>query len=490
MADKLPTLHKDLLAVADKSRLTSAVNDVDSIIAQLLEARDSIAAGKSLSPGSSLLYTMSRFLMHGMRFTERDPHAASLILTKLQNPIKEGFENVNNDLKAVSKTQKEFGKALDRSFPVTPIPTEYDVMQKHPALINRAIVMHLLREGHFDVARVFMDEARDLASMTPDLTATYDHNGVDDSGEDAAWAADGAPSNSYETTNSTLNESGSLQGKFQRLYSILHDIKTHNLSPAIQWSRANSDALEERGSNLEFDLCKLQFIWLAKSQSHELLLEKYHADAAYDGEAHQNVPIGGTLGAGAGSLLGGFRDGMSAALGYARDNFDRFRERHPAEIERLAAALVFASNIRESPYATVFETATAFEDLAAAFTREFCSLLGLSAESPLYVATTAGTIALPRLIKYIGATRSKRTEWTSANEMAFETPLPASMTYHSIFVCPVSKEQTTRDNPPMRLPCGHVLAHDSLHNLAKGTKFKCPYCPEEGQIQDARQIYF
>ena len=46
--------------------------------------------------------------------TERDPHAASLVLTKLQNPIKEAFETVNNDLKAVSKTQKEFGKALDR----------------------------------------------------------------------------------------------------------------------------------------------------------------------------------------------------------------------------------------------------------------------------------------------------------------------------------------------------------------------------------------
>lgn len=365
-------------------------------------------------------------------------------------------------------------------------------MQKHPALVNRAIVMHLLREGHFDVARVFMDEARDMASMAPNLTATHEHNGDDDS-ENAAWAANSAPSNSYETTDLTLNESESLQNKFQRLYSILHDIKTQNLGPAIQWSRANSDALEERGSNLEFDLCKLQFIWLAKSQSHELLPEKYNADAAYDGEARHNsrhnLPIGGT-GTGTGSLLGGFKDGMSAALSYARDNFDRFRERHPAEIERLAAALVFASNIRESPYATVFDTATAFEDLAAAFTREFCSLLGLSAESPLYVATTAGTIALPRLIKYIGATRSKRTEWTSANEMAFETPLPASMTYHSIFVCPVSKEQTTRDNPPMRLPCGHVLAHDSLHNLAKGTKFKCPYCPEEGQIQDARQIYF
>ncbi|CAK7263979.1 hypothetical protein SEPCBS119000_000764 [Sporothrix epigloea] len=452
MADNMPTLHKDLLAIARKARLTSAVNDVDSMIAQLLAARESIAA-------------------------ERDPHAASLILTKLQNPIKEGLETVNNDLKAVSKTQKEFGKALDRSFPVTPIPTEYDVMQKHPALINRAIVMHLLREGHFDVARVFMDEARDMASMS---AGSDPDNRIGEDDGDAARVMDASLADSHETTNVTASESDTLQGKFQRLYSILHDIKTHNLGPAIEWSRDHAEALEERGSNLEFDLCKLQFIWLAKSRSHELLPEQFAPTTTHDGD----------VGGGAGTAAEDVRDGMRAALGYARDNFDRFRERHPAEMERLAAALVFASNMSESPYASVFETTTAFEDLAAAFTREFCSLLGLSAESPLYVATTAGTIALPRLIKFIGATRSKRTEWTSANEMAFETPLPASMTYHSIFVCPVSKEQTTRENPPMRLPCGHVLANDSLHNLVKGLKFKCPYCPAEGQMRDAQQIYF
>ncbi|CAK7228305.1 hypothetical protein SBRCBS47491_006862 [Sporothrix bragantina] len=458
MADNMPMLRKDLAAVARKARLTSAVNDVDSIIAQLLEARESIAAG-------------------------RDPHAASLILTKLQNPIKEGFETVNNDLKAVSKTQKEFGKALDRSFPITPLPTEYDVMQKHPALINRAIAMHLLREGHFDVSRVFMDEARDMASMITNVTADPDHNGYGGDGdhedEDAAMATGGSLSDSHEAANFTQVESKNLQDKFQRLYSILQDIKTHNLGPAIEWSRANSDALEERGSNLEFELCKLQFIWLAKSRSHDLSPD--------DSEGEEDDDDGRNA---SGFGMSQFSNGMSAAFGYARDNFDRFRERHLAEIERLSAALVFASNIGESPYATVFETATAFEDLAAAFTREFCSLLGLSAESPLYVAATAGTIALPRLIKFIGATRSQRTEWTTASEMAFETPLPASMTYHSIFVCPVSKEQTTRENPPMRLPCGHVLANDSLRNLAKGTKFKCPYCPADGQIRDAQQIYF
>ncbi len=35
-------------------------------------------------------------------------------MTKLQNPIRESFDAVNDDLKAVNRAQREFGKALDK----------------------------------------------------------------------------------------------------------------------------------------------------------------------------------------------------------------------------------------------------------------------------------------------------------------------------------------------------------------------------------------
>lgn len=453
MADNMPKLRAELSQIARKARLSSAVTDVDKIIARLMQAREQIAA-------------------------DQDPHAASLILTKLQNPVKEGFETVNNDLKAVSKTQREFGKALDKSFPATALPTDHDAMADHPALINRAIAMHLLREGHFDVASTFMEEAREMAhaegSPTPSQAKEYDSDtdtamtNAHGSSVDDNKTSDDAPSSSAASvTNFTQVESLELQEKFQSMYAILQAIKAHDLALAIQWARANSEALETRGSNLEFELCKLQFLWLAKTTG-----VRGYGDSN-TGSVSTPAVTGGDLG---------------PAFQYARAHFHRFQDRHLHEVQRLAAALVYAPNIEESPYANVFETNTAFDDVAATFTREFCSLLGLSAESPLYVAATAGTIALPRLIKFIGATRSKRTEWTSSDELAFETPLPESMFYHSIFVCPVSKEQTTEANPPMRLPCGHVLAHDSLQNLAKGNKFKCPYCPMEGVFKEARQI--
>lgn len=376
-------------------------------------------------------------------------------------------------------------------FPSKPLPTEHDAMAKHHTLINRAIAMHLLREGQFNVASTFIEEAADLSQPLPP------EDDVEDADDDADMETDEDEegevhhhSHAHEPPHTELAsiQSAELQSQFAHMYSILQALRAHDLGPAIDWARSNSEELEARGSNLEFELSKLQFVWLFKGAGQ-------HA-----GVASHEPPFS--------------RARVDEALLYAREHFARFQPRHLHEVQQLACALVFASNIRDSPYAALFgedaaspaaavvdeedisppvtTTATSLsgplDEVAASFTREFCSLLGLSAESPLYVAATAGVIALPRLIKYISATRSQRTEWTTADELAFETPLPSSMIYHSIFVCPVSKEQTTDTNPPMMLPCGHVLARESLQHLTKGTKFKCPYCPSEGHTKDARQI--
>lgn len=47
-------------------------------------------------------------------FAEADAHKISMAMTRLQNPVKERFDAITDDLKEVTKAQKAFGKSLDK----------------------------------------------------------------------------------------------------------------------------------------------------------------------------------------------------------------------------------------------------------------------------------------------------------------------------------------------------------------------------------------
>lgn len=230
--------------------------------------------------------------------------------------------------------------------------------------------MHLLREGQFAVASTFLTEAKanplrptiSSESATP-ATALEHDLGIDPV------------------------KSGMLREQFTSMYHILHALKNNrNLLPAIAWAKTNSAALETRGSNLEFELGRLQFIWLFS---------------------------GGSLPDGSGSVC----EGQQLALAYARKEFGHFQARYLREIQQLGGAMAFCPNLAQSPYGRLFHDDGAWNDLAHSFTREFCYLLGLSADSPLYIAATAGAIALPYLLKSQAIMKKRRTEWTTLNEL-------------------------------------------------------------------------
>lgn len=363
-----------------------------------------------------------------------DPSTANVTLVKLQNPVKASFESMLKGLKDVHTGHTRYQRALDKVFKDKPVPSnEIDALSKHSTLINRAVYLHMLREGLFDVASQFHEEAWDKLRSEQDMTTRaggdVDVNMNHPLGLDQAF-------------------SENMQEQFTKMYHILSELKEHhNLQPAIDWARENSGPLEARGSNLEFELCRLKYtlLFLGKTPMEALI--------------------------------------------YAQSEYQHFRGRYMTEISQLLAAQAFATNLDESPYATRFNNAASWDEVATSFTREFCSLLELSADSPLYVAATAGAIALPTLLKLQAIQKSKHTEWTSQEELPAETPLPPGYQFHSIFVCPVSKEQTTDNNPPMMLPCGHVIAQETMQKLAKGAKFKCPYCPIESHPRDTRRVF-
>jgi E3 ubiquitin-protein transferase RMND5 len=374
-----------------------------------------------------------------------EPTSASVTLAKIHNPTKTSFESVNASLKEIYGGHNKYSKVVDKLFKDKPLPSnEIDALSPSPALVNRAIYLHLLREGLFDVATTLENESTAMTKVLEERALTEN---MDD--------AEAAPLGVRE------DEARKMHDQFKSMYGILKELREHhNLQPAIDWARDkdNTKALEIRGSNLEFELRRLVFVNLVLS------------DTAMD-EGRSNT------------------EGPQRALQYARKEFKAFSGRYLLEICQLAGGMAFYSNLEESPYKGIFNNRTAWDEVASSFTREFCALMELSADSPLYIAATAGAIALPTLLKLQNIMKEKKTEWTTENELPVEIPLPSSYQFHSIFVCPVSKEQTTDQNPPTMMPCGHVIAKESLDRLSKGGRFKCPYCPGESHPRDAKKVF-
>ncbi|KAF2155267.1 hypothetical protein K461DRAFT_276463 [Myriangium duriaei CBS 260.36] len=411
--------------------LEKTIEDVQSVIDMLTKTRDDVASNAA------------------------EP---ALVLAKLKSPLKDSFERLNKDAKELYTQITNYGKLLDKRFKPMKAPQSSMNGPATTRLTNRAIGMHFLREGLFDVATTFVEEAVESSEDSVQEASKFWHvepaetlhNGLT---EDYRYHSEDEEMEQDDEHGTETGED--LQTKFADMYTILHALRNEqSLEPAIAWAKANSEALEARGSNLEFELCRLRFVEL------------------YYGRAYQDP------------------SGRLRALEYARNTFPNFSHRYFKETASLVGSLAFGPRMDASPYAHLFYDTTAWEDVANSFTREFCGLLGLSERSPLYTAVTAGGIALPVLEKLERVMGEVGGQWTSANELPVEIPLPPSYLFHSIFVCPVSKEQATDSNPPMMMPCGHVIAKESLDKISRGSKrFKCPYCPNESHPRDAKKVY-
>ncbi|KAF7724076.1 hypothetical protein EC973_001409 [Apophysomyces ossiformis] len=344
---------------------------------------------------------------------EKDPAAALAHMKLLQEKTKK-FQ--------LTKTQKEyqgalskFGKEIERRFKqdLSVIYHSEAFADKGP-LLRRAIAMHFIREGQFELCDLFVNEAD--------------------------------PEEQQELREITDR----LKQQFEKMYSIIQELDDHLLHHAIQWAQAHHDELIKLGSSLEFNLHRLRFIQLAE--------ENRYMDA----------------------------------VAYSRQYFGQFADKHFSEIKRLMTSTIM-SKMERSPYADL-RSPTLWADIRLEFQRDFCSLHAMSAQSPLYTSVLVGTTALPVILKLHKIMSNKKTEWSQQDELPVEIPLDPELRFHSVFACPVSKEQATEENPPMMMPCSHAICKESLMRLSRSSRnsmrFKCPYCPSESSVDQAVQIYF
>ncbi|KAK4778271.1 hypothetical protein SAY87_018458 [Trapa incisa] len=237
----------------------------------------------------------------------------------------------------------------------------------------------------------------------------------------------------------------SIKSPYVQMYQIVESMRAQNLEPALRWASANSSKLHANRSDLELKLHRMQFLEILQKGSR--------------GEALQ----------------------------YARAHLAPFATTHMIEIQKLMGCLLFAQKLNQSPYSELLSL-TNWDKLAEEVTRQFCQ----SYESPLSLTIAAGSQALPPLLKFMSVMSGKKQEWQSMKQLPVPVELDDKFQFHSIFVCPVSKEQATEDNPPMLMICGHVLCKQSIMKMSKNLSktFKCPYCPTEINASQCKQLNF
>ncbi|XP_023161080.2 E3 ubiquitin-protein ligase RMND5A [Drosophila hydei] len=240
--------------------------------------------------------------------------------------------------------------------------------------------------------------------------------------------------------------------EFAEIYSIWIQIQKRELNEALKWAIRHSSQLLERHSLIEFRLHRMRFMQLVSYG-----LESQHE-----------------------------------AILYARNHFQKFAVRYEHEIANLMASFIYLpGGLEKTPY-KIFLAQEMWTELSFTFLKDACQLLGISKNSALSVVVNAGCTALPALlnIKQVMQSRQVLTMWNGCDELPIEIDLQPEFRFHSIFACPILRQQTTEDNPPKKLTCGHVISNDALHKLSNGHILKCPYCPVEQNAEEAVRIYF
>ncbi|BGP08104.1 hypothetical protein JCM10049v2_003949 [Rhodotorula toruloides] len=528
----LDPLPHELAQLASKQSLALShdLATLDELIARLSRARDRLDPHSSPDDAHSLAES-----------TVADE------LLQLSSYVKNtAYRDADKAHKEWSSAVSRLGKTVDKKFsgppaplfppapvPATPSPSTFSPFSSFP---------------HFAASSTTPTPVSSTPSDPTPFASPSAHSALN-----STIATHLARSGSFETLDTFLRESGTARPpelsdevvqNLKELREVVEDVRRGKVQRALEWvakAQAEEEAREGGGvpgeadglEELEYRLRKEEFVRIvlageaeaATKREAAMVGEPEHAgDAAMDtdeapppaGFGRRKSSVLSTT-----SSLSLVRQPPSALPGpappthvqHALSNgglhFRRFiaSSSHPSRATEICALFTSTmylplSRLASTPYAPIYApyllpppaVPSPTESLLALFTSLFLARLPhkLPRDDPLKVVTdVGGSGALAKIMKVRAVMKEKKTEWSAVGELPVEIPLPLSYRFHSIFSCPVSKEQSTPQNPPMLLPCGHVIARESLVRLARGTPtLKCPYCPVVSHFNSCVRVYF
>ncbi|PKI83280.1 hypothetical protein MVES1_003106 [Malassezia vespertilionis] len=420
---------------------------MDAIRQALRVAQQSIAPVTGTTAQFTSLGTLdSTIRSYELALDTVTPLTAASTATDLHAQLQSTHSTISDTNKQHYIALNKLSRAIDKRFPVS----AHDLID--PSLfssdtctraLDNVVLDYLLRAGYADVAHVFAEET---GLGMPEQQAHL----------------------------------------YAKLGALCHTLAHGTLQPMLEWALAHREALRVRESPLEYLLFRQTFLNIMRGQASGVSLAPAQTKS---------------------------RTNISAAYHYGRKHFVPYLGTHLNEIQRLFMLLLYVPEFHidaagaslQPPPSTeallsfvpplyrsaVTSLSTSYEQIAEQLYADYCALAGIPQRGPLQVSVDVGAnIALRRIIKARSVMKDSKNGWSQADELPIEIPLPAELQFHSTFLCPVSKEPGTENNPPMMLPCGHVLCRDSLTHVARGVRVKCPYCPVESNAKDALRLYF
>ncbi|KAG9155840.1 hypothetical protein Leryth_004099 [Lithospermum erythrorhizon] len=277
------------------------------------------------------------------------------LIAEVEHVIEQALVDVQSDHDhTVSFDQKPLFKNLKNNLSVS--LNQMEVVQKDLKVNLNEYKKVIEKTFHPDLAKAYKNIDLDQYVINQIIVAQLYHEGQ------------------FEIGDSLMSESGeseevaSLRLHFLEMHHILEAMKSHDLKPALKWISANNERLSKLGSKLELKIHELLFVDVLK------------------------------------------KGNKKEAIIYAKTNLAPLAAHHMEGIQKLMGCLLWIGQLDQSPYTEIM-CPTNWAELIQDVTQEFCSMLGHSGRSPLYVALSAGIEGLPTLLKLANVMAAKQNEW-------------------------------------------------------------------------------